>query len=326
MLGIIIGVSAVIIMVAIMRGFAVRTENQIRKLGSDLIFVAYAPDAQERRKPGMRFDGLKMDDVRAIRKNCDLIDRMSPEMPMGDTARAQYSGVDTDVRPSGVLPEYEPLKNVRIAHGRFISDQDVESWGTVCVIGDKVRLELFKNEDPLGKRIQVFGQSLKVVGVLTHKGRTFEGDADKVVYIPLSTVQKRIIGSEIVGVINCQTKDSKLISVTERTREIGVRKAVGAKSRDILAQFVVEAATLSGLGGLTGAAVGAGGAYLIGFITTFVPSMVDARTGERGMTIVLPPIVIVGSVLFSACIGLFFGVYPAIRASRLDPIQALRHE
>jgi putative ABC transport system permease protein len=391
MLGIIIGVSAVIMMVAIMQGFAARFERQIRKLGSDLIFVTYQPDADERKRLTKHIEGLKMDDVLAIQQHCDLIRRISPEMPLGNQTRAKYNGQDTDVAPDGVLPDYEVIRNVTVEHGRFISEQDVETWATVCVIGDKVRLELFKDTDPLGKDIEINGQSLTVVGVLTPKGRTFEGDADKAIYLPLSTVQKRFIGTEMVGVIFAQPKDPRkmdeakdqvwqalmrrydnlpgwrvdsfdtlldlvktflgaftlvlgaiaglallvggigvmnimLVSVTERTREIGIRKAVGAKSRDILLQFVVESATLSGIGGLTGVVIGTGSAYLIGYITTFIPQLVDLRSHERGMSVYVPPEVMVGAFLFSACVGLFFGVYPAIRASRLDPIQALRHE
>src|SRR5206468_9266913 len=142
-----------------------------------------------------RIAGLKMEDALAIRDDCDLIKLISPEMPLGNNARAKYAGQDTDVSPDGVLPDYEEIRNVKVAQGRFISQQDVENWATVCVIGDKVALELFKNEDPLGKDIEISGQSLKVVGVLTPKGRTFEGDADKSVYLPLSTVQKRMLGT-----------------------------------------------------------------------------------------------------------------------------------
>jgi putative ABC transport system permease protein len=390
-LGIVIGVSAVIMMVAIMQGFSARFQRQIGKLGTDLIFVAYNPDAQERKKLTRQFEGLKMADVEAIRQNCDLITAISPEMPLGNNARAKYAGIDTDVAPNGVLPDYEQMRNVEVARGRFISQRDVENWAPVCAIGDKVREELFGKEDPLGKSISINGQNVIVVGVLAAKGRTFEGDEDKKVFLPLSTVQKRFLGSDVVGVIFAQPKSRALIkeakeqlwetlmrrydnlpgwkvdsfdslldlvnqftsiftivlgsiaslallvggigvmnimlvSVTERTREIGIRKAVGAKSRDILLQFLVEAATLTGFGGLAGVGIGTGTAYLIGYITTFIPALVDVRSGERGMSVYVPPFIMIGAFLFSAGIGIFFGVYPAIRASKLDPIQALRHE
>jgi len=389
-LGIIIGVSAVIMMVAIMQGFSLRFQRQMGKLGTDLIFVTYNPDAKERKTLTRQFEGLKMADVEAIRRTCDLVKSLSPEMPLGN-ARAKYSGTDTDVNANGVLPDYEAMRNVEVAHGRFVSQRDVETWASVCVIGDKVREELFAKDDPIGKNIVVNGQNLTVVGTLAPKGRTFEGDEDKRIFLPLSTVQKRFIGSDIVGVIFAQPKahglinDAKqqiweclmsrydnlpgwkvdsfdslldlvnqftsiftivlgsiaglallvggigvmnimLVSVTERTREIGIRKAVGAKSRDILMQFLVEAATLTGFGGLAGVGIGTGAAYLIGYITTFIPALVDQRSGEKGMTVFVPPFIMIGAFLFSAGIGIFFGVYPAIRASKLDPIQALRHE
>ena len=390
-LGIVIGVSAVIMMVAIMQGFSLRFQRQVGKLGTDLIFVTYNPDAKERKNTSRRFDGLKMADVEAIRQNCDLIAGISPEMPLGNNARAKYAGTDTDVAPNGVLPDYQALRNVSVAQGRFISEHDVETWAPVVVIGDKVREELFGKEAPLGKSIALNGQNLLVVGVMTPKGRTFEGDEDKRVFLPLTTVQKRFIGTDIVGVVYAQPKNRAqmqeakqqlwetlmrrydnlpgwkvdsfdslldlvnqftsvftivlgsiaslallvggigvmnimLVSVTERTREIGIRKAVGAKSRDILLQFLVEAATLTGFGGLAGVGIGTGTAYLIGYITTFIPALIDARSGERGMTVYVPPFIMIGAFLFSAGIGIFFGVYPAIRASRLDPIEALRHE
>ena len=116
-----------------------------------------------------------------------------------------------------------------------------------------------------------------------------------------------------------------LVSVTERTREIGIRKAIGAKRRDILLQFLIESSVLSGTGGLLGILLGAGFAYTVGYITTFVPGL-KSPTGQSGIAIYLPVGFSIGAFLFSASIGIFFGIYPAVRASRLDPIQALRHE
>ncbi len=124
-----------------------------------------------------------------------------------------------------------------------------------------------------------------------------------------------------IGIMNIM-----LVSVTERTREIGVRKAIGAKRRDILIQFLVESATVSGVGGLTGVAIGTTVAYTLGYITQFIPQLTDKQSGMKGMAIYVPPSFCIGAFAFSAFVGIFFGIYPALRAARLDPIQALRHE
>jgi len=296
-----------------------------------------------------------------------------------------------DASGTGVVPDYERMRNVEVVNGRFISDNDERTWAKVCVIGDKVREQLFLKADPVGQDIELNGLSLTVVGVLAPKGQTFEGDADKQVYVPLTTVQKRILGTDIVGVVYAEPVDFAhinaakdevwqllmrrydnlpgwkvdsfdtmiasinqviliftlllgsiaglallvggigimnimLVTVTERTKEIGLRKAIGAKRRDILLQFMIEAATVSGIGGLTGVAIGTGTAYFVGYVTRFIPQLINERTGERGLPVYVPIPVIIGAFLFSALVGMFFGIYPAIRASRLDPIEALRHE
>jgi len=138
------------------------------------------------------------------------------------------------------------------------------------------------------------------------------------VTISLSAVGLLVGGVGVIAIM--------MISVTERTREIGVRKAIGAKRRDILRQFLIESATLSGIGGLTGVILGTAMAYLVGFITTFIPALSDAHSDHKGMAMYVPPWVMIGSFVFSAGVGIFFGIYPAIRASALDPITALRHE
>ena len=391
MLGIIIGVSAVIMMVAILQGASANVTKQFSKLGSNLILVVYAPSSEERKKITRRIDGLRMADVKAIREQCPLIKELSPEIGLGQNIPAKYNGRDLEVTGYGVTTPYAKLRNVNIGTGRFISDEDSRTWAKVCVIGEKVKTDLFGNEDLIGKQLEISGQSLTVVGVLAPKGRTFDGDADKFVYLPLETVQKRILGSEIVGAIYAEPvtfekmNDAKdqvwqllmnrysnlpgwkvdsfdnilnsinsvlaiftvllgsiaglallvggigimnimLVSVTERTREIGVRKAIGAKRKDILLQFLIESATLSGVGGLAGVTLGTGAAYFVGFVTTFIPALDDKQGGTKGLPMYVPPAVMLISFLFSAAVGVFFGVYPAIRASKLDPIQALRTE
>ena len=387
MLGVIIGVGSVIVMVAIVQGASSRVTAEFKRLGSSLIIIFYDLDSRDAKTTTRRFDGMTMDDLRAIKAHCPKVGRISGENGLWGNDNARYLDREFNVDPKGVMGDYAALRNVQTAHGRFINDRDLENYAKVCVIGDEVKRELFPNEECIGKDIYVDGLVLTVVGTLTAKGRSFEGDLDKVLYLPISTVQKRFVGREKVDMMWADSKDPAelnaamqqiwellmkrhqnipgfhvdsqenilasinkiiavfglvlssiaglallvggigimnimLVSVTERTREIGIRKAIGAKRRDILLQFLIESATVSGVGGLIGILSGLAFAYLIGFITRFIPALGD----KNGIGIDLPFGVALGAFAFSAFIGIFFGIYPAIRASRLDPIQALRHE
>jgi putative ABC transport system permease protein len=389
MLGVIIGVGAVIIMVSLVEGLRTSVIREFERLGSQLIIIVYQPNMEDRRREAQRIVGLTMDDVRAIEAECTLIKSLSAELPTGNEVNVRYRDRETKVSPVGVQPDYTYLRNVSVARGRFLTQADQENWSKVCVVGAKIQKELFPEEDPLGKDIEVQGVSVTIVGVLEPKGRTGGQDADATLLVPITTIQKRFIGVDLVGVIWAQPKDAQnvtaamdqvweclmrrhqnapgfrvdsqenilraigriltvfglvlggiaglallvggigimnimLVSVTERTREIGLRKAVGARRRDILWQFLIESATVSGMGGMLGIALGAGVAYLVGFISR---QFIENGPGNQpGLPIHLPLWAILGAFAFSAMVGLFFGIYPAMRAARLDPITALRHE
>ena len=390
MLGVIIGVSAVIIMVSIVEGARAGVVREIERLGSKLIVVIYNPF--EEQKITRRIDGMTMQDVSVISEQCDLVENVCAEKELNGQKAHNGDRLIEDVKVVGVMPAYGRIRAVNVRQGRFITQDDLSEWAKVCVIASEVRDRLFPREDPLGKDLEVAGVNLTVVGVLEKKGRSGpEGNPDKNILVPLTTIQKRLEGSDRVEVIFAQPRDTRmltaamdqiwqtlmrrhdnmpgfrvdsqenllraigrilnifgfimggiaslallvggigvmnimLVSVTERTREIGIRKAVGAKRRDILMQFLIESATVTGFGGLLGIATGAGFAYLVGYISRQVMSGSGGPGGEPGIPVHLPLWAILGAFGFSAFIGLFFGIYPAVRAARLEPIAALRHE
>ena len=389
MLGVIIGVSTVIVMVSIVEGARYAVVREFERLGSHLIIIAYQPDPQEQR--GQLIDGLTMDDVRAVRSQCTLLERLSPELRPGQ-AMGRFREREMTVNAIGVLPDYLAMRNMTIDRGRGLTDEDADAWGKVCVIGSDVARKLFLKDDPIGRDLDLEGINLTVVGVLASKGRGSLGGGpqdDESVLLPITTLHKRIEGREVVALILAQPRDPAglaaaldqvwqclmrrhdnapgirvdsqenmlssinrilslfglvlgsiaglallvggigimnimLVSVTERTREIGIRKAVGAKRRDILYQFLIESATVSGLGGLLGIGLGAAAGWGVGVISAQL--MKGGDDGPPGIMIHLPLWAILGAFAFSAFVGVFFGIYPAIRAARLDPIEALRHE
>ncbi|MCC6730776.1 MAG: ABC transporter permease [Chthonomonadales bacterium] len=389
MLGVIIGVSAVIVMVSIVEGARHKIVSEFERLGSKLIIVAYDPERARKEHSTRILSGLRMEDVAALRDQCDLVEDLSAELPTPQELTARFEDRDMQVRATGVEPDYAHLRNVTLTQGRFITEADIADWAKVAVIGSKVRERLFPREDPIGKSIELQGVSATVVGVLAAKGRTGGDDADKTLLVPITAIQKRFVGIDVVGVVWAQPRagaavdqamdqiweclmrrhdnapgfqvDSleniqnaigriltifglvlgsvaglallvggigimniMLVSVTERTREIGLRKAVGAKRRDVLMQFLIEAATVSGVGGLIGIGLGASVSAAIGAVSK--QFMKGGMNGDPGIPVYLPLWAVLGAFLFSAGVGVFFGLYPAVRAARLDPIVALRHE
>ena len=385
-LGIIIGISSVIAMVAIGAGAESRVKESIESLGSNIMIVLNGSRTTGGARGGTGSNvTLTEEDAQALQRDVSSVEVAAPAVQ----GRLQLVSGNTNWATSviGMTEEYLIARNWEIDQGRPFADTEYRSAGKVILIGSTVAEKLFPGEDPLGKIIRVNKVPLQVVGVLGTKGQTpFGTDQDDTAFIPLTTAKKRVLGgrwvkSNLVGQITVKVRDAQdvaeaeqevatllrqrhrigegaqddfnirnislflaaraestrvmgillasvaaislivggigimnimLVSVTERTREIGLRMALGARRRDILTQFVVEAITLCLLGGLIGVALGIGGSHLI------------AQTGD--WPVLIEPQAIMLAVGFSAAVGVFFGFYPARKASRLDPIDALRYE
>ncbi|MES2463254.1 MAG: ABC transporter permease [Armatimonadota bacterium] len=381
MLGVIIGVGSVIIMIAIVQGARQQIVKDFKGDGADILFAVYSPKRGDRRTGGS-FEGLTLRDAEAIERRVDGLSSIAPESTGG--MKVIRGKREFQANAVGVTLAYPDVNNLDVVQGRFFTASDDDSWAKVCIIGDKVRTEVFGKEEALGKTlIAQYGANrtpLTVIGILKHKERSgFGSNPDEQVLLPLATMQKRLSGNETISQVTARAEglnvesaadavfaalkslhpdhandfivdtqegllqrlDSVLIifqlilggvgglsllvggigimnimlvSVTERTREIGIRKAVGAKRQDILLQFVTESMTVSGMGGLLGCAFGYG-----------VSKAISAVAGSRLPTFVPPWAAIMGFT-FALGVGMFFGIYPAVRASRLDPIDALRYE
>jgi putative ABC transport system permease protein len=382
MLGIIIGVGAVICTVAIGEGASDQVQQQILSLGDNIIFIS----AGSVNKGGVHMGSeatktLTVADANAILAEVPFIKWVSPSIGYG--GQIVYGSNNWATHVSGVNPDYLKIRHWPLAEGGVFSMRDVDAATNVCILGQTVVKNLFgPNEDPVGKQIRISNLPFEVVGVLATKGSSpFGGDEDDTILAPYTTVQKKLSGitwiqfmmlsadsaddiqpaedqitallrqrhhlrpteendfiirsptdfaqaqaqsghvmtlllasiasvSLLVGGIGIM--NIMLVSVTERTREIGVRMAVGATESDVQRQFLSEAMVLSLLGGFVGIAVGVFGSALI------------ARS-LHWPTLVSPSSIVIAAV-FSAAVGVFFGYYPARRAAQLDPIEALRYE
>ena len=389
MLGIIIGVSAVIALMSIGRGVEKFFVDQFTSLGTNLLYVF--PGQLSEGPPGERQRGvLTLGDSHAINNPLRVPDVIAVAPEVRGNALIARAGNDMDVSVSGVTAAYQDALSGEAVIGSFITDADVEERSRVVVIGSDVFGRLFEPyEDPLDQTIRVNNILFRVIGVMEERGAGVGGaNLDEMVFIPLTTVQDRLFRRRTVSgeyqvnliyasVISEDRMDAAqqqitellrerhnisfrgeddfviinqsdlisifgdilsamtlflsaiafislvvggigimnimLVSVTERTREIGLRKAVGAKRRNVLSQFLIEAITLALIGGLLGIVLGAGGAVAA---TSFVDNF-SAVVGLDAIAI---------AIFFSMAVGLFFGIYPAYRASRLNPIDALRYE
>jgi putative ABC transport system permease protein len=394
MLGIVIGVGAVIGLMSVGRGAQAQITGSIQSMGTNLLFVRPGSSQQSGVRTGQgSAPTLTYDDAMALADPAlvPTVALVAPEQ--GTFAQYIASGQNYNARLIGVTPEYEEVRNLRVGSGEFITRTHLEARSTVIALGATVADNLFGESDPIGQTVRVSlgrgsGVNFRVIGVMERKGGTGFGNQDDQALIPLTTLQARLFaqrssrGAQNVSVINVQVVDEAsmkptierigevlrdrhrvtqddfsiqsqedflqvagqitgvmtvllgsiagislvvggigimnimLVSVTERTREIGIRKAVGAKRRDILAQFLTEAVVVSLLGGTIGIGMGMAMAQLI--------STLDLN-GQKLQTLVAPDAIALAFGV-SAAIGVFFGIYPAARASRLNPIEALRYE
>jgi putative ABC transport system permease protein len=381
MLGIIIGVGAVIAVVSIGQGAQYMVQQGIQAMGTNIVFIA----AGSGRPGGIRvgYGGVKtltIEDMNAILREIPLIKEAAPSV--NSRRQVVYGNQNWSTVIGGTTPNFFEIRNWSIQAGSVFSDEEVDLAANVCVIGTTVARNLFVDENPVGKTMRIGNLPFRVDGVLESKGQNVIGqDQDDAIYAPYTTVQRKISGitwvqfinasaispvasvaavapitsllrerhrirpgddddffvrtqSEVADLMN-QTQsvmtmllggiasvsllvggigimNIMLVSVTERTREIGVRMAVGATESDVQRQFLVEAVTLSMMGGAIGILIGLVGSALISNFLSW-PTLVSVRA-------------IVTAAIFSAAVGIFFGYYPARKAARLDPIEALRYE
>ena len=381
MLGIIIGVGAVIAMVGIGNGAKAQVQARIAALGQNVIMVFSGSVNRGGVFTGFGGAGtLTVEDALAMGKDVPGVTAVSPEVRSGAQIMAGNNNWQTSIMGESV--DYLIIRQWDIAEGTMFSDSDVRSAAKVCILGKTTADKLFPDDDPVGKTIRIKNVPMKVLGVLKAKGASMMGsDQDDTVIVPYTTGMKRFAGVTMLRSINVQAASAEqmaevqngiaellrqrhriqpgrdddfmmrnqqeiaeamsattevmtallaaiasvsllvggigimnimLVSVTERTREIGIRMAVGARGRDILLQFLIEAVALSSTGGLLGIGLGIGGARLITMI-------------KQWPTLISPNSVII-AFAFSAAVGVFFGFYPARKASQLDPIDALRYE
>ncbi|HXQ22871.1 MAG TPA: ABC transporter permease [Candidatus Acidoferrales bacterium] len=385
MLGIIIGVAAVITMVSIGQGADAAVQQQIRSLGNNMLMIIPGATTSSGVRSGWGgVSTLTTNDAAGIKKECPAVADVT--YMKRQVVQVIYGDQNWSTVAQGSTPAYERVRDWPVASGSFFTERDEETANKVVILGQTVVDHLFgPGEDAVGALIRIKDVPFRVIGVLEAKGQTTWGqDQDDLVLMPFSTAERRVLGTQFLGSVDMifvsaasteeisaaekqitallherhhiqpgQENDftvrnlndiakasesaSKvmtnlllsvasisllvggigimnilLVSVTERTREIGIRMAVGAKSRHILLQFLVEAITLSMVGGLAGTILGIAGAQLVSYFATW-PTLLSAPA-------------ILGSFLFSGAVGVFFGFYPARKASRLDPIMALRYE
>ena len=381
MLGIVIGVGAVIALVGLGSGSQADIQKEIANLGTNLLIIRPGSSRTANVRGGSAtLDSLSMEDVALLRRDALHLQAVSPEVRVQDQVIAGRSNWNTSIK--GVDVSYLDIRSYEIDLGSFFSERDIKTRAKVAVLGRTVADELFPGQDPVGVQIRIRNVPFTVVGVLASKGQSSMGpDQDDLILAPSTTVLYRLGDGKTVRTIMASARSAEevdaaqdeirtllreyhrlpeaaeadfrihdqteintmatritgtltlllsavagvsllvggigimnimLVSVTERTREIGIRMAVGARPGDIRLQFLIEAVILSLIGGLIGILTGVGGAFTFGHF--------------MGTTVLVNPAIVIGSVAFTAGVGIVFGLYPAHKAARLNPIEALRYE
>jgi len=383
MLGIIIGVSAVIAMVSIGQGAQASVQAQIANIGTNLLFVSAGAQNVGGVRSGTGDSGtntLTVEDLDAIKREVPSVSLVTPSV----NARSQLvsGNANWNTTVTGVNEQYPDVRKWSMQSGEFFTDADVRTAARVIVIGQTVGNSLFPGTDPVGETLRVMNSPFRIIGVMARKGQDAQGrDQDDIAFAPYTTVQKKILGSprlqiayvsaisqdatytaqsQITDLLRQRHKLSAnepddftvrnmtdiadaanatsntmtillaciagvsllvggigimnimLVSVTERTREIGIRMAIGARSSAVRSQFLIESIVLSLTGGLFGIILGIA-------VSLAIPKML-------GWPTLVSTMAIIGSVIFSGAVGIFFGYYPARKAAALDPIEALRYE
>ena len=383
MLGIIIGVSAVVAMVSIGQGAQAAVQAQIDSIGTNLLFVSAGAQNVGGVRSGTGDSGtntLTVEDLDAIKREVPSVAMVTPSVTTRGQLVAGNANWNTQIQ--GVSEQFPDIRKWAVGSGEFFSDSDVRTAARVLVIGQTIADNLFAGGDPVGQEIRVQNLPFRVVGVMARKGQDQQGrDQDDIAFTPYSTVQNKITGSQRVQVafVSAVSADATytaqdqitellrqrhklgtnepndftvrnmsdiaeaanetnstmtlllaciagvsllvggigimnimLVSVTERTREIGIRMAIGARSSAVRSQFLIESVVLSLMGGVIG--------ILLGIVVSLaIPKML-------GWPTLISTMAIIGSAVFSAMVGIFFGYYPARKAAALDPIEALRYE
>lgn len=385
MLGIVIGVGAVIAMLAVGKGASQKIADQIASIGSNLLIILPGSTSSGgvRRMGAGTQPTLTMGDTEAILRECPAVADVAPEH--GGIAQIVYGNQNWATGIRGTTPNMLNVREWQLASGRVFTGQEVKSGGKVCLLGRTVVDNLFGTIDATGQVVRIKNVPFIVIGVLEAKGQSLTGkDQDDTIFLPITVAQKQLFGTQFPGMVRIihvkakstedlaaaekqinellrqrhrlgpkqendftvrnltqlmqtQEQSSKvmalllgaiasvslivggigimnimLVSVTERTREIGIRMAVGAKTWDIRLQFIIEAITLSLIGGVIGIILGVGGSKIL---STFAE-----------WPTIISPFYVVLAFCFSGLVGIFFGFYPAYKASLLDPIDALRYE